>query len=396
MSAWMIWLILSPYVYLIIIVLSYLTAGFCQYRLQPILTYLMQRMQIAEDKAGVLVSALSILSIFLAMPFGVMMGKIGPRKTGILAMLLIIAGSLIGVVGTSSYVLMFASQLVVGAGICATDILGPYIIACLFAPELRGRANGIYITGGTIAQLVMYNLLPRITSVDSIAPAWWVTIGYTVVMLVVWMIFITDEVAPPMGKTAAGAPKISFLEAIRDKNVLQLAIGGLFFMMSTMAVMSFAPSFLVAQHGYTAEAAGSLVSVCAIVGALSTAIGGTLSDLLKTRKWIYFGALVWMAASRFLIAFLPAGMLLNITIWLQGLPAVAMGLLYTVAGEAIAPEKASVGISVVNMFIGIGTLIASALFGVLAVTVGYTASFCIFGVLTLFGMIGVCTIKGVK
>ena len=68
---------ISPYIYLIIIVLSYLTAGFCQYRLQPILTYMMQGMQIDEGKAGVLVSALSILSIFLAVPFGVMMGKIG-------------------------------------------------------------------------------------------------------------------------------------------------------------------------------------------------------------------------------------------------------------------------------------------------------------------------------
>lgn len=71
---------ISPYVYLIIIVLSYLTAGFCQYRLQPILTYLMQGMAIDEGKAGVLVSALSILSIFLAMPFGVMMGRSGPGR----------------------------------------------------------------------------------------------------------------------------------------------------------------------------------------------------------------------------------------------------------------------------------------------------------------------------
>ena len=144
---------ISPYIYLIIIVLSYLTAGFCQYRLQPILTYMMQGMQIDEGKAGVLVSALSILSIFLAVPFGVMMGKIGPRRTGIFAMILIIAGSLVGVFGTKSYTVMFLSQLVVGAGTCATGILGPYVIACLFAPELRGRANGIYITGGTIAQL---------------------------------------------------------------------------------------------------------------------------------------------------------------------------------------------------------------------------------------------------
>ena len=163
---------ISPYIYLIIIVLSYLTAGFCQYRLQPILTYMMQGMQIDEGKAGVLVSALSILSIFLAVPFGVMMGKIGPRRTGIFAMILIIAGSLVGVFGTKSYTVMFLSQLVVGAGTCATGILGPYVIACLFAPELRGRANGIYITGGTIAQLVMYNLVPRITTATAWSCSW--------------------------------------------------------------------------------------------------------------------------------------------------------------------------------------------------------------------------------
>lgn len=43
-----------------------------------------------------------------------------------------------------------------------------------------------------------------------------------------------------------------------------------------------------------------------------------------------------------------------------------------------------------------GTLIASALFGVLAVSIGYQMTFCVFGGLTTFGFIGACTIKGVK
>ena len=389
---------LNPYFYLLIIVLSYLTAGFCSYRLQPILTYMMQLMSIDEAKAGTLVSAASILSIFLSVPFGVLMGRIGPRRTGILATLLVIGGSLVGAVASSSFTVMLVSQLIVGAGICATGILGPYVIACLFDPSLRGRANGLYITGGTIAQLVMFNLVPRITTPENIAPAWWFCIVYSIIMLVVWMVFITDEVAPPMGRGEPkdGAKKSGLLDALRDKKVLQLSVGGLFFMMSTMAVMNFTPTFLTLQHGYTEEIAGSLVSVCAIVGAVSTAVGGALSDILKTRKWIYFAALLWMLVSRFLIAFLPAGMLLNIVIWLQGLPSVAMGLLYTVAGEVLDPDKASIGISAINMFIGIGTLIASALFGVLAVSVGYQMAFCVFGGLTIFGFIGICTIKGVK
>ena len=392
---------LSPYFYLLILILQYLTAGFCQYKLQPILTYLMEGMSISEASAGFLVSALSILSVVLAIPFGVLMGKIGPRRTGILATLVTIAGSLLGTFFTTNYVMLFISQLIVGIGICGTSILGPYIIACLFKPDLRGRANGWYITGGTIAQLLMYNLVPRITSVSDVTPAWWFTTVYGIVILVIWVLFITDEVAPPMNQEAVEkeekeSHKLGLVDALKDPKVLQLCIGGFAFMMSTMAVLSFTPTYLTLGRNYDPVTASSLVSVAAIVGAFSTAIGGTLSDLLKTRKWIYFGALMWMCISRILIVVLPDGILLNLVIWGQGIPSVAMGLIYTVAGENIAPEKASVGMSAINMFIGLGGLFATALFGVFADALGYTLTFVIFAVITLFGLIGVNTIKGVK
>ena len=392
---------LSPYFYLLILILQYLTAGFCQYKLQPILTYLMEGMSISEASAGFLVSALSILSVVLAIPFGVLMGKIGPRRTGILATLVTIAGSLLGTFFTTNYVMLFISQLIVGIGICGTSILGPYIIACLFKPELRGRANGWYITGGTIAQLLMYNLVPRITSVSDVTPAWWFTTVYGIVILVIWVLFITDEVAPSMNQEAVEkeekeSHKLGLVDALKDPKVLQLCIGGFAFMMSTMAVLSFTPTYLTLGRNYDPVTASSLVSVAAIVGAFSTAIGGTLSDLLKTRKWIYFGALMWMCISRILIVVLPDGILLNLVIWGQGIPSVAMGLIYTVAGENIAPEKASVGMSAINMFIGLGGLFATALFGVFADALGYTLTFVIFAVITLFGLIGVNTIKDVK
>lgn len=390
-----------PYFYLLIIILQYLTAGFCQYKLQPILTYMMDGMGITEAMAGVLISALSILSVFLAIPFGVLMGKIGPRKTGFIATGMIVIGSFIGTFFTTNFYGMFVSQLIVGVGICGAGILGPYIITCLFKPELRGQANGWYITAGTIAQLVMFNLVPRITTPENVTPAWWFTTIYAIVLLIVWAIFITDEVAPPASKLQQGdagntAESPTLIMALKNPKVLQLSIGGLAFMMSTMAVMSFAPTYLMVGRGYDPVLASSLVSGSAIVGAISTAVGGTLSDILKTRKWVFFVALLWMAISRVLIVVLPDGILLNLTLWGQGIPAVCMGLIYTVAGEVLEPKIASIGISTINMFIGLGGLIASTLFGVLVQCVGYPATFVVFAVATLGGLIGVCTIKGVK
>lgn len=391
----------SPYFYLLIVILQYLTAGFCQYKLQPVLTYLMKGMSITETEAGLLISALSILSVFLAVPFGVLMGRIGPRKTGFIATGMVILGSFAGTFFTTNFYGLFASQLIVGVGICGAGILGPYIIACLFRPELRGRANGWYITAGTIAQLVMFNLVPRITTADNVTPAWWFTTLYGVVILILWAIFITDEVAPPASKlqpadTGSAGKGSSLLAALKDPKVLQLSIGGFAFMMSTMAVMNFAPAYLTLGRGYDPVTASTLVSGSAVVGAISTALGGTLSDLLKTRKWIFLIALLWMAVSRVLIVILPDGILLNLTLWGQGIPAVCMGLIYTVAGETFEPRIASVGISAVNMFIGLGGLVAATLFGVLVQSAGYTTTFIVFAVITLGGLVGVCTIKGVK
>ena len=42
-----------------------------------------------------------------------------------------------------------------------------------------------------------------------------------------------------------------------------------------------------------------------------------------------------MAVSRVLIAVLPAGMALNICIWLQGVPSITMGLFYTAGSDVI-------------------------------------------------------------
>ena len=107
----------SPYFYLLIVILQYLTAGFCQYKLQPVLTYLMKGMSITETEAGLLISALSILSVFLAVPFGVLMGRIGPRKTGFIATGMVILGSFAGTFFTTNFYGLFASQLIVGVGI---------------------------------------------------------------------------------------------------------------------------------------------------------------------------------------------------------------------------------------------------------------------------------------
>ncbi len=390
---------LSPYFYLVIIILVFMTWGMCQYKIQPILNDLMLLMGIDEAKGGFLVSAINILAIFITIPLGVVMGKIGPRKTGFLGMGLILLGSIIGTFCTKNFYLMMISQLIVGAGGASVSILGPYVIPMLFVPELRGRANGFYMTAGTISQLLMYNVVPRITSASNLAPAWCLTNIFTIVMLLIWFLFASEDVFPKQEekhRSSSEVKKVTMLDALKDGKVLQLFLGITFFMMSASAIIGFSPSYLIAERGYDAVTAGSLVSVSALVGAVATAVGGTLSDLLKTRKWIYFIALLWMVVSKILIVVLPNGILLNLTIWGQGIPSVCMGLIYTVAGEVIDVEKRAVTMSVLSTGSKIGAFFAATVFGIIVTAFGYQTTFFVYAGITCLAAFGVCTIKGVK
>lgn len=389
---------LNPYVYILILVLFYMCYGNCQYRLSPILTYLMENMKIDADKGGLLTSSVNLLGIFITIPLGVVMNKLGPRKIGLLGIGLVLGGCILGFFSTASFYPMLVAQLIVGAGGAAISIACPYVIACLFVPEMRGKANGAYIMAGTLSQLLMYNIVPRIVTPENVTPAWTFTIVWCVVMLIVWLITITDKVAPAAGESGQkGASLLTTLKALGDSRMLRFFIGGMFMMASAIAVLAMTPTYLIQAKGMEPAAASSLVSVCALVGAICSLAGGWLSDVLHTRKWLFVFCFIWMAVSRVLIAFLPVGMALNICIWLQGIPSITMGLFYTAGSDVIEKENYAMCVSVLSTGTKIGSFFGATIFGMLAVSsVGYPGAYIFFAVVSIVPLICMVTLKGLK
>lgn len=389
---------LNPYFYIVIMILFYMCYGNCQYKISPVLSYMMDNMGIGTDKGGLLTSTVNLLGIFITIPLGVVMNKMGPRKMGLMTCGMVLGGSLLGTFFTDNFTVMLISQLIVGAGGAGISIACPYVIACLFKPEMRGKANGAYIMAGTLSQLLMYNLVPRIVTADNVAPAWWFTNIWCAVMIVLWFIFITDEIAPPAGESGSkGAGLLDQLKSLGDPKILRFFLGGMFMMASAVSVLAMSPTYLVQSKGMDVAAAASLVSGSALVGAICSLVGGWLSDVLGTRKWLFVFCFAWMAVSRLMIAYLPAGMLLNITIWLQGIPSITMGLLYTGASDVVAKEKYAMCCSAITTGTKIGSFFGATIFGIIAATtLGYAGAYIFYAVISVLALVCMVTLKDLK
>lgn len=378
--------------HLILLMLCYCAAGMNLYKIQPMLPSVMATLDIGESMAGALISAGSVASIFLILPFGSLLNRWGFRKSGLLGLALGLLGSLIGCLSQSFPVLLL-SQTTASCGNAMFAVLGPSMIAQTFPNQHRTMAMTLYTLAQTAAQFLMYNLIPRMTGPGHIAPAWYLTSAVTAILLAVWLAWMRP--AEPAGPS--GELRESYFTALkRCPGAGQMAVGGFFYMLSAMCALSFLPAYLTAERGMDLAAGASLVSVADLVGIAFAFLGAYLADRLGSRKWIYFALVVVMSALRVLQVTVPGGALLFLVVAMQGIPAGGTSLLLaTVPVYASTPAERTASISLINTASMAGVFLSSILFGSLVSAWGYTPAFLLIAPVTLLALIGMMTVKNI-
>jgi len=390
---------MPPWFYIMMTVLCYCVYGLLQYKISPVLVYLMANMNINEAQAGYLTSAIDVLQIFTVVPFGILMKRIGPRKMGYIAFGLEFLGSFLGTFFTNNYTMLMISQLIVGLGGSAVAVIGPYIIILLFAPELRGAANGWYVIAGTGCQFIMYNLVPRIVTPTNLMPAWWVTNIFCIFMLIMWYLFITNEVCPPSDDAFSDGEREStakVLATLKDPKVLQYFIGSAAFMCTGIAGLAFTPLYMTQVRGMDPVLAGTVSSSVSIVGIIAAVVFGTMADKIRSVKKVYFWITVWIMISRVLLVIVPDGWMVVVICASQGVACACMGLLFASAATVISKEKFAMASSAITTGCRIGSFFAASLMGLAVMHIGWTWAFIASAAISLLAFIGPCTAKGAQ
>lgn len=251
--------------------LTYFCFGLTTVTLAPLVNVVGQDLGLGHAQMGVVLGGWQLIYIATAIPSGLVLDRIGPRRAIVLATLIIaLSGGLRA--AAEGYLSLFLAVAVFGFGGPMISIGSPKLISLWFEGKERGFAMGIYITGpvlGSVAGLSLTNsvLMPALDG--SWRSVMLVYAAVVVAAAAAWWLLTAHPSAQAMERriaTAKHEPQLrAFASLLRVPSVqvlLAMAIGIFFF---NHGLNSWLPEIL-RSHGLTAAEAGYWASLPALVG----------------------------------------------------------------------------------------------------------------------------------
>ena len=266
----------------------------------PILPDFATRLGASPTTIGFLFGAFGLTLLLVSIPMGALSDRVGRRAPlvgGLLA--LSAATALFGV--ARSLPLLFAARLVQGAADAIAWVVGFALIADLYAPDERGRAMGLVMSGTSLGVMIGPSIGGWLYELGGISLPFMAVAAAALLLAVAFMI-----VRVPVEH--ADREPVPMLAVLRVPAVAvcgtAVVIGA-----STVAMLEpVMPLFLAAHLGFGPARVGTLFGIAAIasialpplLGRLADAYGGrrlTVAGLLATAVMLPLQAYSWNMAS---------------------------------------------------------------------------------------------------
>ncbi|GAA6489680.1 MULTISPECIES: MFS transporter [Gordonibacter] len=397
---------ISPGLVLFMMLMSMTAGAMCLNKVAPIVPVLTESMGLAgAGQAGLLISVFVFSGIFLAIPSGVIIAKLGYYKTGIIALAAILAGSVVGALD-AGYAVMLGSRIVEGVGLILLMTLGPAAVASSFDDRRRGSAMGLLMCFMAFGQIAMFNLAPRVAEGGAWENVWWFTAVYAGVFLVAWIVALRNldaslaaaaapaEEAPDTALDGAPAApsvptRLFSKDVFLNPGVWLVGITLMVYLIAEQGVISFLPTYLAEVRGMDAAAASSIVSIAPLVGIPVGIVAGMVSDKMGSRKKPLGVLMLASAVTYALMPTWPTGVFIVLVV-LFGIAVMGIvGLCFSAVAELVPPAQGDMAVALLNTFQWVGIFLSSSLVGLLIEAVGWDMAFYLMVPLTVVG--AVCT-----
>lgn len=135
---------ITAWVVTIAIFLTGVSLAYAQNKVSPVIPVFMDVFSIDMTTAGWLSSVFSIVAMISALPAAWIIGRLGSRKCGLIAIICALIGSALGILSGSIEILMVVSRVIEGIGVGIISVIAPALVSMWFPAQKRGAPMGLW------------------------------------------------------------------------------------------------------------------------------------------------------------------------------------------------------------------------------------------------------------
>lgn len=343
--------------------------------------------------AGWLSSVFSIVAMISALPAAWIIGCLGSRKCGLIAIVCALVGSALGILSGSIEILM-VSRVIEGIGVGIISVIAPALVSMWFPAQKRGAPMGLWGAWQMAAQSLVFFIGASVTDSFGWRGLWVLGI---VLLVVVLVLYAAKVKAPPSEYNFADAEnkKFSMIEGLRVPSVWFCGISTMCFTFACFGFCNWIASYWVDTFGWSMDEANNYVGwIYFIEIFLVIGVGFALNHVKNRKRICEIAHLFYMLVLLWCFHMDDPGLIWPFCI----IYALAEGSIPTTFWTLIAqtvpkPELAPVTIGVLGLLQNLGMLLGPPIAGFFIQTFGWSYGSLPMVVAAGFGLLFFCFVK---
>lgn len=255
--------------------LAYYCFGMTIVTIAPLVDPIGRDLGLDHAEIGTVMGAWQLVYIASAIPLGVFLDRVGPRRALLTALVVIATSAALRGVA-EGYLTLFLAVAVFGLGGPLVSVGAPKVISQWFTTTERGMAMGVYVTGPALGSMTGLSLSNSVL-MPMFDGDWRAVIfsyaAFVVLAAAIWLVLTAHPASREMERRLAAEPRESQLKAFANliripavRVTLVMAIGIFFF---NHGLNNWLPEIL-RSHGMSPSEAGFWASVPTLVGVASS------------------------------------------------------------------------------------------------------------------------------
>ncbi len=239
--------------------------------LGPLALFITQDLSLTPAQKGLMVAFPLLGGAILRLPAGFLTDYLGPKKTGVIGLLLTMIPLIWGWLFAGSFSQILAMGLLLGVAGASFAVALP-LASSWYPPESQGMALGIAGAGNSGTVLTAL-LAPRLAALWGWHTVFGLALIPLLVVLAVFIVFAKDSPHQPEPKGFQ-----SYLQVLKLSDCwwfnffYSMTFGGF------VGLASYLPIFFHDQYGLSKVMAGNLMALCVFAGSFFRPVGGYVSD----------------------------------------------------------------------------------------------------------------------